>query len=75
LKICNLDKTILVLNEAESILTQIESLQMNDCDNIFACWIVFDNLIKHSAKVITMEANTGFQHTDLYLDHQHRLQL
>jgi len=60
LKIINLDKTILILDEAKSILTQIESLQMNDCDNIFARWIVFDNLIKHSAKVIAMDANTGF---------------
>jgi len=60
LKICKLDKTILILNEDESRLNQIDSLQMNDCDNIFACWIVFDSLIKHLAKVITMDTNTGF---------------
>jgi len=33
LKICNLDKTILILDEAESILTQTESLQANN-----GCW-------------------------------------
>jgi len=34
LKICDLDKTRLILDEAESILTQTESLQTNNGDNI-----------------------------------------
>jgi len=41
-----LDKTILILDEAKSIITQMESLQTNECDNVFGCWINFDNLIK-----------------------------
>jgi len=61
LKICNLDKTILILDEAKSILTQTESLQANNGDNVFGCWIIFDDLIKNLAKVIAMDANTGFR--------------
>jgi len=60
LKLHDLNKTILILDEAKSILTQIESLQTNNYDNIFLRWIVFDDLIKLSAKVIAMDADTGF---------------
>jgi len=71
LKICYLDKTILIVDEAESRLTQIESLQTN-CDNIFTHWIVFDNLIKNLAKVIAVDANTGFRAYDLLASsHKH----
>jgi len=52
LKIHDLDKTILILDEAKSILTQMESLQANNGDNVFEHWIIFDNLIKNLAKVI-----------------------
>jgi len=44
LNIRNLDKTILILDESESILTQTEPLQMTECENVFECWINFDNL-------------------------------
>jgi len=60
LKVQNLDKTILILDKAESILTQTESLQANNGDNIFSHWINFDDLIKNLAKVIAMDADTGF---------------
>jgi len=65
LKICDLDKTILILDEAESILTQTESLQANNGEYEFGHWIIFDNLIKNLAKVIAMDANTGFCMYDL----------
>jgi len=65
LNICDLDKTILVLDESESILTQMESLQGNNGNNIFSHWINFDDLIKNSAKVIAMDADTGFCTYDL----------
>jgi len=60
LNVHNLDKTILVLNESKCILIQLESVQMCDCDCINMCWIVFDNLIKNSAKVIAMDALMSF---------------
>jgi len=65
LKVHDLDKTILILDEAKSILTQTESLQANDGDNVFSCWINFDDLIKNLAKVIAMDADTGFCTYDL----------
>jgi len=65
LNIRNLDKTILILDKAESILTQTESLQGNNGNNIFSHWINFDNLIKNLAKVIAMGADTGFRTYDL----------
>jgi len=65
LKICNLDKTILILDEVEFILTQMESLQGNNGNNIFSRWINFDDLIKNLAKVIAMDADTGFRTYDL----------
>jgi len=65
LKFCNLDKTILILDEAKLILTQTESLQANNGDNFFSRWINFDNLIKNSAKFIAMDADTGFRTYDL----------
>jgi len=65
LKVCNLDKTILILDEAKSILTQTESLQANNGDNVFSCWINVDDLIKNSTKVIAMDADTGFCTYDL----------
>jgi len=43
LKVHNLDKTILILDEAKSILTQTESLQANNGDNVFSLWINFDD--------------------------------
>jgi len=58
--ICYLDKTILVLGEAESIIAQLESLQMNDYYSIFVCWMVLDDLIKNLAKVIAMDAHAEF---------------
>jgi len=61
----NLDKTILILDKAESILTQTESLQANNGDNVFCRWINFDDLIKNLAKVIGMNAYTGFRTYDL----------
>jgi len=60
-----LDKTVLILDEAESILTQTESLQVNNGDNIFGPWIIFNDLIKHLAKVIAMDTNAGFHVYDL----------
>jgi len=65
LKVCDLDKTILILDEAKSILTQTESLQANNGDNVFSRWINFDDLIKNLAKVIAMDADTGFRTYDL----------
>jgi len=65
LNICNLDKTILILDEAKLILTQTESLQANNGDNVFSRWINFDDLIKNLAKVIAMDADTGFRTYDL----------
>jgi len=47
----------LIIDEAESILAQIESLQMNDYYSIFVRLMVFDDLIKHSAKVIAMDSS------------------
>jgi len=60
LKICELNKSILILDEVESILTQTESLQGNNGNNIFSRWINFDDLIKNLAKVIAMDADTRF---------------
>jgi len=72
LKGFNLDKTILILGEAKSILTQTESLKANNGDNVFGCWIKFDNLIKNLAKVIAMDADTGFSTYDLLASsHKH----
>jgi len=65
LNIHHLGKTILILDESESILTQLELVQLNDYDNIYARWVVFDNLVKHLAKVISMDADTGFCTYDL----------
>jgi len=65
LKIRDLDKTLVILDEAKLILTQTESLQVNNGDNVFGHWIIFDNLIKNSAKGIAMDANTGFCMYDL----------
>jgi len=65
LKIRDLDKTILILDEVESILTQTESLQGNNGNNIFSCWINFDDLIKNLARVIAMDADTGLCTYDL----------
>jgi len=65
LKICDLDKTILILDEAELILTQTESLQANNGDKVFGHWIIFDDLIKNLVKVIAMDADTGFCMHDL----------
>jgi len=65
LKVHNLDKTILILDEAKSILTQMESLQANNGDKVFSHWINFDNLIKNLAKAIAMDADTGFRTCDL----------
>jgi len=65
LKIHDLDKAILILDEAKLILTQTESLQANNGDNVFGRWIIFDNLIKYLAKDITMDADTGFCMNDL----------
>jgi len=62
LNICNLDK---ILDKSESILTQTESLQGNNENNIFSCWVNFDDLIKNLAKVIAMDADTGFCTYDL----------
>jgi len=42
LKTCDLDKTILILDEAELILTQTESIQANNGDNVFGHWIIFE---------------------------------
>jgi len=68
----HLEKTILILDEAESILTQTESLQANNGDNVFAHWINFDDLIKNLAKVIAMDADTGFCTYDLLASsHKH----
>jgi len=50
LKVSNLDKTILILDKAKSILTQTESLQANNGDNVFGLWINFDDLIKNLAR-------------------------
>jgi len=58
LNICNLDKTVLILDEAKSILIQMESLQVNNGDIVFSCWIKF-------AKVIAMDADTGLHTYDL----------
>jgi len=66
----NLDKTILILDEAESIITQMESLQMNEHDNVFGCWINFDDLIKNLAEVIAMDTNAGFHVYDLLASSQ-----
>jgi len=61
-----------ILDEAESILTQMESLQANNGDNVFSCWINFDDLIKNLAKVIAMDADTGFHTYDLLASsHKH----
>jgi len=65
LNIHDLDKTILILDKAESILTQTELLQGNNGNNIFSRWVNFDNLIKNLAKVIAMDADTGFCTYDL----------
>jgi len=65
LNICNLDKTILILDEAKLVITQMESLQVTELDSVFRCWINFDILIKNSAKVIAMDANSGFCVYDL----------
>jgi len=65
LNIRNLDKTILILDESESILTQTEPLQTTECENVFERWINFDGLIKHLAKVIAMDADAGFRTYDL----------
>jgi len=65
LKIHDLDKTILILDEAKSIITQMESLQTNGRDNIVGHWINFDKLIKNSAKVIALAADAGFCVCDL----------
>jgi len=37
LKVRNLDKTILILDEAKSIITQIRSLQAHNGDNVIIC--------------------------------------
>jgi len=72
LNIRDLDKTILILDKAESILTQTESLQGSNGNNIFSRWVNFDDLIKNSAKVIAMDADTGFRTYDLLASsHQH----
>jgi len=65
LRIHDLDKTILILDKVKSILTQTESLQGNNRNNIFSRWINFDNQIKNSARVIAMVADTGFRTYDL----------
>jgi len=47
-------------------------LQGSNGNNIFSCWINFDNLIKNSAKVIAMDADTGFHTYDLLASsHKH----
>jgi len=61
LNVCDLDKTILILDEAESILTQMQSLQVNNGGHVFSCWINFGNLVKNANKVIAMDAYTGFR--------------
>jgi len=72
LNIRDLDKTILILDESESILTQTEPLQMTERENVFERWINFDNLIKHLAKVIAMDAGAGFRTYDLLASsHKH----
>jgi len=66
------DKTILILDESESIITQMESLQGSNGNNIFSCWINFDNLIKNLAKVIAMDTDIGFCTYDLLASsHKH----
>jgi len=65
LKVRNLEKTILILDKAESILTQTESLQANNGDHVFSRWINFDDLIMNLAGVIAMDADTGFRTYDL----------
>jgi len=60
LNIHNLDKTILILDEAELVITQMESLQVTELDSVFRRWINFEILIKNLAKVITMDADAGF---------------
>jgi len=72
LNIHDLDKTILILDKSESILTQTKPLQMTECENVFERWIKFDNLIKHLAKVIAMDADAGFHTYDLLASsHKH----
>jgi len=41
LNIHDLDKTILILDEAELVITQMESLQVTELDSVFRCWINF----------------------------------
>jgi len=65
LNIPDLDKTILILDEAELVITQMESLQVTELDSLFRPWINFDILIKNLAKVIAMDADTGFCVYDL----------
>jgi len=61
LNIHDLDKTILILDEAEFILTLMESLQVNNGDHPFSRWINFNDLVKNANKVIAMDAYTGFR--------------
>jgi len=75
LNIHNLDKTILILDEAKSILTQMESLQGNNGNNIFSRWVNFDDLIKNLAKVIAMDADTGFCTYDLLASSRKHVQM
>jgi len=65
LNICDLDKTILILDESESILTQTKPLQTTESDNVFEHWINLDDLIKHLAKAIAMDTDAGFHTYDL----------
>jgi len=75
LNIHNLDKTILILDEAESILTQTKPLQTTEHDNVFEPWINFDNLIKHLAKVIAMDTDAGFCTYDLLASSHKQVQM
>jgi len=75
LNIHNLDKTILILDESESILTQTEPLQTTERENVFERWINFDNLIKHLAKVIAMNADAGFRTYDLLASSRKHVQM
>jgi len=75
LNIHDLDKTILILDKAEPILTQTESLQGNNGNNIFSRWVNFDNLIKNLAKVIAMDADTGFRTYDLLASSRKHVQM
>jgi len=75
LNIHDLDKTILILDESESILTQTKPLQTTERENVFECWINFDNLIKHSAKVIAMDADAGFCTYDLLASSRKHVQM